>query len=54
MKTGILTTNIKNVRMCEYIWVSVLTGKKVKMDNDSAIKEHHLFWNHLVLIIFPD
>ena len=31
--------------MCEYLGVSALTGKRVKGDNDSAIKEH-LFCNH--------
>ena len=35
------------VRMCEHLGVSALTGKRVKGDNDSAIKEHHLFCNHL-------
>ena len=34
------------VRMCEHLGVSALTGKRVKGDNDSAIKEHHLFCNH--------
>ena len=33
-------------RMCEHLGVSALTGKRVKEDNDSAIKEHHLFCNH--------
>ena len=32
--------------MCENFWVSALTGKRVKGDNDSAIKEHNLFCNH--------
>ena len=32
--------------MCEDLGVSALTGKRVKGDNDSAIKEHHLFCNH--------
>ena len=32
--------------MCENIGVFALTGKKVKGDNDSARKEHHLFCNH--------
>ena len=42
------------VRMCEYLGVSALTGKRVKGDNDSAIKEHYLFAiTHLVLTIFP-
>ena len=35
------------VRMCEHLGVSALTGKSVKRGNDSAIKEHHLFCNHL-------
>ena len=34
------------VRMCEHLGVSPFTGKRVKGDNDSAIKEHHLFCNH--------
>ena len=34
------------VRMCEHLGVSALTGKRMKRDNDSAIKEHHLFCNH--------
>ena len=34
------------IRMCEYLGVSALTGKRVKGDNDSAIKEHHLFCNY--------
>ena len=34
------------VRMREHLGVSALTGKRVKGDNDSAIKEHHLFCNH--------
>ena len=28
------------------IGISALTGKRVKWDNDCAIKEHHLFCNH--------
>ena len=31
--------------MCEHLGVSALTGKRVKVDNDSAINEHHLFCN---------
>ena len=31
--------------MCEHLGVFALTGKRVKGDNDSAIKEHHLFCN---------
>ena len=34
------------VRMCEHLGVSALTGKRRKGDNDSAIKEYHLFCNH--------
>ena len=34
------------VRMCEYLGISALTGKRVKGDDDSAIKEHLLFCNH--------
>ena len=35
------------VRMCEHLEVSALTGKTVKGDNNSVIKEHHLSYNHL-------
>ena len=34
------------VRICEHLGISVLTGKRVKGDDDSAIKEHLLFCNH--------
>ena len=34
------------IRICEHLGVSALTGKRVKGDNDSAIKEHHLFCNY--------
>ena len=34
------------VRMCEQLGISALTGKRVKGDDDSAIKEHLLFCNH--------
>ena len=34
------------VRMCEQLGVSAVTGKIVKGDNNSAIKEHNLFCNH--------
>ena len=34
------------VRMCENLGISALTGKIVKDDDDSAIKEHLLFCNH--------
>ena len=34
------------VRMCEHLEISALTGKRVKGDEDSAIKEHLLFCNH--------
>ena len=34
------------VRMCEYLRILELTWKKVKSDNDSAIKERLLFCNH--------
>ena len=33
-------------RMCEHVSISALTGKKVKGDDDSTIKEHLLFCNH--------
>ena len=32
--------------MCEHLGVFTLTGKTVKGDNDSAVKEHRLFCNH--------
>ena len=32
--------------MCELLGVSALTGKKVKVDDNSTIKEHLLFCNH--------
>ena len=32
--------------MCEHLGSSALTGKRVKGDDDSAIKEHLLFCNH--------
>ena len=34
------------VRMCDHLEVSALTGKRVKGDKDSAVKEHPLFCNH--------
>ena len=34
------------IRMCEHLGVSALTGKRVKGNNDSAIKERHLFCNY--------
>ena len=34
------------VRMCEHLGISALTGKRVKVDDDSSIKEHLLFCNH--------
>ena len=35
------------VRMCEHLGISALTGKRVKGDDDSAIKEHLLLCNHV-------
>ena len=32
--------------MCEKFEVFALTGKRVKGDNNSAIKEYYLLWNH--------
>ena len=32
--------------MCEHLGISALTGKRVKGDDDSVIKEHLLFCNH--------
>ena len=34
------------VRMCKHLGISVLTGKRVKGDDDLAIKLHLLFCNH--------
>ena len=34
------------VRMYEHLEVSTLTGKRVKRDNDTATKEHHLLCNN--------
>ena len=34
------------IKMWEQLGVSAVTGKRVKGDNSSAIKEHHLFCNH--------
>ena len=34
------------VRICEHMEISALTGKRVKDDDDAAIKEHLLFCNH--------
>ena len=32
--------------MCEHLGISALTGKRVKGNDDSGIKEHLLFYNH--------
>ena len=32
--------------MCENLGVPTFTGKKVKEDDNFAIKEHYLFYNH--------
>ena len=32
--------------MSEHLGSSLLTGKRVKGDNNSTIKEHHLFCSH--------
>ena len=34
------------VRMCEHLEISAFTGKRVKGDDDSAIKKHPSFCNH--------
>ena len=34
------------VRICEHLGISPITGKRVKGDDDSAIKGHLLFCNH--------
>ena len=41
-----ITKRYFTVRMCEHLRVSALTGKRVKGDNNFAIKEHYLFCNH--------
>ena len=33
--------------MSKHLEISALTGKRVKDDDDSAIKEHVLFCNHI-------
>ena len=38
---------ILKFRKGEHLGVSTLTGKRVRGDNDSAIKEYHLSCNHL-------
>ena len=32
--------------MSEHLRYSTLAGKRMKEDNDSVMKEHHLSWNH--------
>ena len=32
------------MRMCEHLGILTLTGKRVNGDDDSAIKEHRLFF----------
>ena len=32
--------------MCERLGICAISGKRVKCDNDSAIKEHLFFSNH--------
>ena len=34
------------ISMWQNLGVSVITGKRDKVDNDSGVKEHHLFCNH--------
>ena len=34
------------VRMCKHLKISALTRERVKGDDNSAIKEHLLFYNH--------
>ena len=34
------------VIMCEHLGLSALSGKRMRANNDSAVKEHHLFCNH--------
>ena len=33
--------------MSKHLGIFALTGKRLKEDDDSAIKEHNLFYNHL-------
>ena len=33
--------------MCEHLGIAALTGKRVKGNDDSAIKKHLLFCNHI-------
>ena len=40
------TKHHSKVRMCEHLGISAPTGKRVKGDDDSAIKDHFLFCNH--------
>ena len=37
---------MEKVRMRQHLRVSALTGKRVKGDNDSAVKYHQLLCNH--------
>ena len=32
--------------MCEHLGLSALTGTRMRGDNNSAVKEQHLFYNH--------
>ena len=32
--------------MCEHLEISAVTEKRVKSDDNSAVKEHLLFYNH--------
>ena len=43
-----------NNRMCELLGISTLTRKRVKGNDDSAIKEHILLCNHLPHFSNPD
>ena len=35
------------VRICQHLGISAISLKIVRGDDDSAIKEHLLFWNHV-------
>ena len=41
-----ITKSHFKVRMCEHLGISAHTGKRIKGDDDSAIKEYLLFCNH--------
>ena len=40
------TARHAEVKVCEHLGISHKTGKKIKVSNNSAIKEHELFTRH--------